>query len=144
MSIELIPAVEADRAFFRATHHAAYRDVIEAMFGWDEAKQDAYADSDFDQRNPHIILYNDDRAGVIGWQDKPDHLWFGPLFILPDYQGQGIGSKLVNDFIKRAQSHGKPLRLQTLRRNDGAKRLYEKLGFQVTETTDSHWQMQYP
>ena len=143
MMIELIPATENDRAFFRRAHHLAYRDVIESMFGWDEKAQDAFADIDFTERNPHIIMHKGKCIGVIGWQNKPDHTWFGPIFILPEHQKTGIGSHIVKQFIKEAQAKGLPLRLQTLRQNHGAKRLYERLGFNILSATDIHWQMEF-
>ena len=58
MQIELVAAEEKNREFFRKTHHFAYREVIESMFGWDEAQQDIAVDKEFDERNPHIIEFN--------------------------------------------------------------------------------------
>ena len=124
-------------------HHTAYRPVIEAMFGWNEQQQDTYADSDFDERNLHIIHYEHKSVGVIGWQDKPDHFWFGPLMILPEYQNKGIGSTLVRQFMDTADALKLPLRLQTLRQNTEAKRLYEKLGFRILPSCAIYWQMEY-
>ncbi|MEQ1705321.1 MAG: GNAT family N-acetyltransferase [Rickettsiales bacterium] len=143
MSIDIIKATEKDRCFFRVAHHVAYREIIESMFNWNEQEQDKYADNDFDERNPHIILYDKIPAGVIGWQDKPDYIWFGPIFILPKYQNQGIGSYLVRKFIDKANSQNLTLRLQTLLRNERAKKLYDKLGFKTVSSDDIHWQMEY-
>lgn len=143
MHIKLILAAERDREFFRKTHHLAYRDVIEPMFGWDEKKQDHYADIDFNDRNPHIIQYEDKQAGVIGWQEKEDHIWFGPIFVLPEFQNKGIGSFLVKQFMKEAEAKNIALRLQTLKMNEGAKKLYERLGFKVISSNEVHWQMEY-
>jgi len=143
MQIKLIPATEKDRAFFRNVHHLAYRDVIEPMFGWDEKKQDHYADMDFDSRNPHIIQYEEKPVGVIGWQEKHDHIWFGPIFVLPQFQNKGIGSFLVKQFIKDSEEKNIALRLQTLRMNERAKKLYERLGFTVLSASGVHWQMEY-
>ncbi len=143
MQVVLVPAVEQDRSFFRQAHHLAYRGVIEPMFGWDEASQDRFADIDFDARNPHIIQHMGSPVGVIGWQDKDDHLWFGPIFILPAHQNQGIGTFLVKEFIQKAVAQNVALRLQTLRKNENAKRLYEKLGFRTLSSSDVHWQMEY-
>jgi hypothetical protein len=84
MNITLIAAEEEDRTSFRHAHHLAYRPVIEKMFGWDESKQDVYADKDFDERQPHLIYKEGRKIGVVGWQIKPDHIWFGPIFILPE------------------------------------------------------------
>jgi GNAT superfamily N-acetyltransferase len=113
------------------------------MFGWDERNQDAYADKDFDERTPHLIYKEDRKVGVVGWQMKPDHIWFGPIFILPEHQGQGIGMHVVKEFIKKAEAEKLPLRLQTLLMNQKAKALYERLGFKTLDKSAVHWQLEY-
>lgn len=143
IQITLVPTTEADRKFFREVHHLAYRNVIEAMFGWDEQKQDHYADVDFNNRNPHIIQYKETPVGVIGWQEKDDHIWFGPIFVLPQFQNRGIGTFLVKQFMKDAATRNIPLRLQTLKMTERAKKLYERLGFTVLSSSDVHWHMEY-
>ncbi len=143
MNIEIIPATEQDRIFFRKTHHIAYKEVIESMFLWNEQEQDKFADKDFNERIPHIIIYKEISAGVIGWQDKAGFIWFGSIFILPEYQILGIGSYLVRKFIDKADSESLPIRLQTLRNNENAKKSYERLGFKVLSSDSIHWQMEY-
>ncbi len=134
---------ESDRNFFRQAHHRSYRAIVESMFGWDEAHQDNFADIDFNERNPHIIIYNSKAVGVVGWQEKITYLWFGPFFILPEFQNAGIGSLVIKEFIEQSNHTELPIRLQTLRQNLGAKKLYEKLGFHVLSLSGIHWQMEY-
>jgi GNAT superfamily N-acetyltransferase len=143
MTLKLISAIETDRAFYRHAHHVAYRPDIEKMFDWDEPQQDAFADKDFDERNPTIIHYNGNKAGVVGWQDKSDYIWFGPIFILPEHQGYNIGTKIIKEFIGKANKQKIPLRLQTLIVNEKAKIWYEKLGFKAIGQSAIHWQMEY-
>ena len=143
MSIKIIPTTETDRAFCRKVHHIAYRPIIDYMFGWNELQQDTYADSDFDERNLHIIHAQNKPVGVVGWQDKTDHLWFGPLMLLPEHQNKGIGSFIIKQFIDTANGLKLPLRLQTLKQNTKAKDLYEKLGFRVLSSCAIYWQMEY-
>ncbi|MBS1592980.1 MAG: GNAT family N-acetyltransferase [Bacteroidetes bacterium] len=134
-------ATEADREFFRRVHHGSYRQVIEAIFGWDEALQDRLANNDFDTRNIHIIYKGGDRCGVLGWMETADSIEIGPLYLTDDYQGSGIGTWIARDFISRYR--GKNLILKTLKSNERAKALYERLGFIVTEANDKYWHMQY-
>lgn len=143
MNVELHPATENDRAFFRQVHHRAYRSVIESMFGWDEAYQDKAADKDFDERTPHIIRCDGAAAGVVGWVDRGDHIWFGPLFILPEHQGKGIGTILMQNLIELARGQARAIKLQTLKENTRAKAWYERLGFTVVAVDDHHWQLEY-
>ena len=142
MTIELVPAKESDRLFFIHVHHVSYREVIESMFGWDVISQNIHANKDFDACNPHVILYNTQPCGVMGWQEKSDHILLSPIYILPAYQGKGIGTYLVKSLIDKSRFLGIPLRLQTLLKNEKAKKFYEKLGFTVYASNDVHWQME--
>lgn len=142
-NLRLIPAIESDRDFFRKTHHAAYRRRIEPMFGWDESAQKIYANKEFDERNPHIILQGEDRAGVVGWQDHDDHILFGPIYILPEFQGKGLGTAILQKFIAQSEAEKKEIRLRTLLTNTAAKEFYEKLGFVTASSTQIHWHLVY-
>lgn len=60
------------------------------------------------------------------------------LALLPEWQGRGIGTRLVRAFQREAQAACMPLRLSVLGTNAGARRLYERLGFRAVETTETH------
>lgn len=66
--------------------------------------------------------------GVIAFRKD----WIEQLYILPEAQGQGIGSGLL-DVAKAAYAD---LRLWTFRRNTDARRFYEARGFVAVEETD--------
>lgn len=139
MSFEFILAKEGDRAFCRDAHHVAYRNTIEKMFGWDEADQNDRFDAEFDSRDLNIIVKDAQRIGIVSWEEREDCLWLGSFYLLPEYQGSGYGSQLLNVFIEKAEELNKPFRLQTLLANEGAKKLYERHGLCVIETTDTNW-----
>lgn len=140
-NVKFVPTVEEDRSFFVYVHHTAYRDVIEKMFGWDVLLQNSYANASFDDGGIQLIWLKNERIGVVGRDILDDCLWLKELFILPNYQGQGIGSYVVSQAIKQSIELGKELRLRTLKVNLGAKRLYERHGLSVIKETDIHWVM---
>ncbi|MEM7509946.1 MAG: GNAT family N-acetyltransferase [Bacteroidota bacterium] len=140
-NIQFKAVTEEDRTFFIYVHHTAYRETVERMFGWDEKVQDRFANTAFDEGGLHIITKEGCQLGIVGWEVLPTHLLLKQLFLLPTYQGKGIGAYILHLSKERAQALGKPIRLQTLRTNLGAKRLYERNGFQVEEATEIHWKM---
>ena len=111
------------------------------MFGWDEIVQDEFANKAFDEEGLHIIIVEGKEIGVVGWEEFPIYLLLKQLYLLPKYQGKGLGTEVLHHTKEKAKTLGKPIRLQTLRTNLGAKRLYERNGFQVEEVTDLHWKM---
>lgn len=141
MNLKLAPATEENRGFFIYVHHAAYRPVVEKMFGWDEETQDGHANRAFDGGNMNIVYLEDKKIGVVGLEEHSGFLWLKEVFLLPEYQGKGIGSHIVTAAIDKARKSGKEIRLQTLKANLDAKKLYERHGFNVTEATDIHWKM---
>lgn len=82
-------------------------------------------------------------VGVVSVEEHPNHIFLAEIQLLPKYQGRGIGTKILQGVLQRSARLKKPLRLQVLHKNDGAKRLYEKLGFLVSGNTDRHYLMEY-
>ena len=67
-------------------------------------------------------------TGIIAFRDD----WIDQLYVLPDAQGRGVGSELL-EFAKRASDR---LQLWTFQRNARARRFYESRGFALVEQTD--------
>jgi GNAT superfamily N-acetyltransferase len=61
------------------------------------------------------------------WVDKS--LYIDDLYVKPDYRGNNIGTKLINEVISHAKRENcKRLRWQVSIWNESAKKFYEKLG----------------
>jgi ribosomal protein S18 acetylase RimI-like enzyme len=59
--------------------------------------------------------------------------WIDQLYLATTEVGQGLGAR----FVERAkQDLGSPIRLYTFQQNKGARRFYERLGFEVLEYSD--------
>ena len=69
-----------------------------------------------------------DVVGVIAFRTD----WIEQLYVLPGYQGRGIGGGLV----EVAKAGSTALQLWTFQRNAGARRFYEGRGFVAAEETD--------
>ena len=57
--------------------------------------------------------------------------------VAPEYQGQGIGTRLIGEMLREAHQQGLPVTLRVLKVNP-ARRLYERLGFVVVGETQTH------
>ena len=90
--IKLIPAEESHREFSYQVKKAAEGDYITQLWGWDEKAQRDFHTSDWQQKRPSIILYDNKPIGTIYILENDDYIQIGQFFILPEYQNKGIGS----------------------------------------------------
>lgn len=71
-----------------------------------------------------------------------DALEVSEIQIQPSHQRQGIGSQLLRDTLKKAHAQNKKVILSTGLQNEGAVRLYERLGFQRVDQSETHIHME--
>lgn len=87
-----------------------------------------------DEIQEAIVVYEDNKAiggGAIRKYDK-DNIELKRVFVHPEYQGQGIGSKLVSLLIEWAEELGyQRMILETGELLAESCAVYKKLGFQV-------------
>lgn len=125
------PAVPSDREFLFRLHATTMRSVIEQTWGWDEEWQQ----NDFAERFLSVLFYVvESRAQPIGalcLEQSPDCLYIRELQLLPEQQGHGIGTAIVDMVLDEARKQSLPVKLSVVPANDRAQRLYERLGFRV-------------
>jgi len=136
-------AIEADIEFARKTHHRAYHDVIVRQFGnFDEKMQDDFFAKSWKPETHQILMSGGSEVGYCYIEYFPDHIFAHELVLLPEFQGKGIGSKMLSKVIEEAKAKNIPIKLQVLKENQ-AQHLYRKLGFKDTGTTDTHIEMEF-
>jgi ribosomal protein S18 acetylase RimI-like enzyme len=143
MNYSLRPAVDADFDFLYNLHRAAMREYVEPIWGWHEQWQAEYFRAKFDPTNRQIIEVDGRSVGVIVVEDKPEEIYLGLIELLPEYQGRGIGTSLLNRLIERAQATGRALTLHVLKTNHPARRLYERHSLRVVEEENHRFRMSY-
>ncbi len=121
---------------------ATMRRYTEAVWGhWNDTGtrsffRDAVAKGEFDS-----ICNNGERIGAVSVQIHPSYHQLEQLYIEPSHQNQGCGTVVVGKILAAAALDFKPVRLRVLKPNP-AKRLYERLGFVVTQTTAERYFME--
>jgi ribosomal protein S18 acetylase RimI-like enzyme len=78
---------------------------------------------------------------VLQFTVKGDHLFLATVALLPEHQGRGIGTDLVNMVLAEGRRHNLPVRLQVLKVNR-ARKLYERLGFKAYGESETHVHME--
>ncbi len=89
-----------------------------------------------------IVSIGDEDIGMVKLvtRDSPWHL--RQIQIAPDFQGQGIGALVLSDILEKARMQPSDIVLNVLKVNP-AKRLYERLGFEVVAESDHAYKMEW-
>lgn len=136
-------ATESDTTFARQAHHRAYHDVVVRQFGnWDEKMQDDFFDASWRPDTHEIISCDGSLCGYCAIEHTPERIFVHELVLLPEFQGKGIGSIILQTLIDDAARQRIPIKLQVLKENH-AQSLYRKLGFTDTRSTDTHFEMTF-
>lgn len=125
----LRPATDDDCDFCFALHRAAMGPYVEQIWGWDDAVQHHYHERNFQPARIQIIMVDSRDAGAISVEYRPTETYLSRIEIHPDYQGHGIGTRLIQDLIQDATRRGHPVTLDVLAINQRAHALYKRLGF---------------
>ncbi len=142
LDLTLRPATADDVDDLWTLHRDTMQAYVDQTWGWDEDWQAAHFRDRFDPTDQYIILLGTEAVGMIKLAQHPDHIFLAVIEISPAHQGQGIGSTLITQVQREAAADGRTVRLRVLNVNP-ARRLYERLGFRVTEVNDTHTTMEW-
>ena len=136
------PATEGDRAFIERVFVSGAREMItEARGAWDEERERASFREELDLASTFIVRSAQDDVGFLTCltSERLNRLY--TICILPEYQGRGVGTRVIQSLIESTQREGRELELRVLKTNSRARALYERLGFRVFADTEYHHRM---
>ena len=132
MNVHQRCAAASDRPFLWEVHCATMRDAIERTWGWDEPWQRADFDRRFNESAVTMLDLDGTLAGCLWLESRPGAIYVSNIQVLPRFQRQGIAASVLRDLQSRADARGIAVALAVVQVNDGARRLYERLGFTVS------------
>ena len=135
-------ASQDDKEFAFQAKRAAFREYVEQVWGWDEDAQRRLHDRRFRAQDFRVISLDANDVGTMSVAIEPDSVYVNQIYVLPGHQGQGIGRRCMLLVLKAAGKLGLPVKLRVLKVNLRAAAFYERLGFTITEETDTHFLMQ--
>ncbi len=127
--------------FYDVTVQTMRVHILAAGGAWDEERRREETTEVCLDPNASVIVVGATDAGILLVERSPTEMQIHILYLLPGFQGQGIGSTLVLSLQTEAAERQLPLRLKVLKVNP-AKRFYERLGFSVQEETEHFFCMQ--
>ena len=77
----------------------------------------------------YVIQVRVERVGRLRVVRTSDRHFVAGIQIVPDHQGEGIGTAVITDLLQEARKRRVPLELKVSKNNPNAERLYLRLGF---------------
>ena len=104
---------------------------MERTWGWD----DSWQREDFERRFAacavSVVEIDGRPIGGLFLETCADALFIHEIQLLPDCQGAGIGTAILQGVVEQARARNIPTELAVVEVNERARRLYERLGFAV-------------
>ena len=112
---------------------------IEKIYGWDEEIQKVKTMEELKNNinDTRIITFNNMDIGVTTFKQYDTYNEVGLIIVHPTYQGRGIASEIINEYIKLSKNSNKRIIIKTFKENP-ARKLYEKLGFSLYKEDNTH------
>ena len=122
---------------------AALGPHVSAKWNWDESFQLRVHENYFRQRPFFAVNFAGAKAGTISLMEQDGAIHLNEFYLLPRYQRQGLGSRILSHCLGLADIMSLPVRLQYLKWNPVG-RLYYRHGFSQSGETDIHYLLERP
>lgn len=139
MDYRLRAATPADEAWQLAIYASTRADEL-AQTGWSPEQCEAFVRQQHQAQRQHyarhfpdsvchlVLVKDDEIAGRLWVDERPDRLHILDIALLPAWRGQGLGTSCLRALADQAEASGRALGIQVEIHNP-ARRLYERLGF---------------
>lgn len=144
MRLALRPAADGDRALLEEICLRAGREMMTvARGGWFEEREREQFRRHLDIAATSIAQCDGRDVGFMMVVMRGEVRELHSLYVLPEWQGRGIGTWLTREVIATAAPAGQAVELSVIRANHRARALYERLGFRMISETASHHRLRF-
>lgn len=118
-------------------------EYIAAQWGWDEDYQFRMHQQRFETKPFFAVLKEGEAIGTLSWVVGDDYAQFGEFYILKQFRGAGLGTRILAHALTHADRIGCPVRLEYLKWNPVGS-LYRRHGFTDVYATETHFHLERP
>ncbi|MDB5850235.1 MAG: family acetyltransferase [Rhodoferax sp.] len=118
----------------------AMRDSLEQIGRFDPNRARERFLATFAASDTRHIFFGGARAGVVVLRSMATHLLLDHLYILPTYQGKGVGAFVLKAVCHEADALGQDLKVGALKQSR-ANAFYQRHGFQLV--AQGEWDLYY-
>ncbi|WLG99528.1 GNAT family N-acetyltransferase [Pseudomonas beijingensis] len=131
----LVPAQQSDSDSLVSIRIEAMRESLERVGRFDPIRARERFISSFEPRNTHHIDVSGKRVGFVVVKHHNNELLLDHLYVIPDAQGSGIGSAVLDHIFKEADAAALPIRVGALKES-ASNRFYIRHGFRFIESSE--------
>ncbi len=131
IALQMEPVTEANLRDYALTGLIAFEDAEEEPYQETLAAEMARRRQELAGTGRGLMARVDDTpAGIMRWFEETPDIWIVGLAVRPAFRGQGIGSALIKQRLVDSYAAGRrSVIINVAVKNDGARRLYDRLGF---------------
>ncbi|OMF63934.1 GNAT family N-acetyltransferase [Paenibacillus sp. FSL R5-0766] len=126
--ITMRQAVQTDQEQLADLRALVLYDDLTRLGRYDDVKVRERFRNTFDPAHTHIIEFGGSMVGCVSLKPKSEAYLLEHFYIHPDYQGQRIGTQVLNMLLEQDEVQGRRVILNVLQ-GSPARRLYERFGF---------------
>lgn len=119
---------EADFEELVGMRIAAMRESLERLGRSDVERSRERLRSSFAPASTRFIVVDGARVGFYATREMTDGVWLDHFYILPEWQGRGIGGVVLHSILAAADARGLAVRLGALKES-ASNRFYQRHGF---------------
>lgn len=120
---------DAEREALYRGYKTALLPIVEATFGWNEEFQRERFYSRYELNWFQWLEHAGKRIGYICYWSKNSEIHLSLLIVEPGYRSQGCGQLVMTQLHERARTQHSKVTLSSFRKNTGAVKFYERLGY---------------
>lgn len=138
----LVPALPADYVWLENLRREVYQELFQLTWGgWDEERHQRHFADCLANGSIQLMVVDGEQAGMLQLHETDDSLEIGEIQIGANKRSLGLGSQVIRDLLARAQAENKSVKLSVGLKNEKALRLYQRLGFTITEQSETHFHL---
>jgi GNAT superfamily N-acetyltransferase len=139
-ALQLLAANEGDFEALFVLRMAAMRESLDELGRFDPQRARERLSRGFNAAQTRHIVVDGDRVGFVVVIPRAEDLLLDHLYIHPQAQGRGIGSRVLQQVLAEADALNRAVSLTSLK-HSAANRFYQRHGFVLWDESD--WDMHY-
>jgi ribosomal protein S18 acetylase RimI-like enzyme len=138
--LSLVPVSEDDFEDLLTLRIAAMRESLSRIGRFDPMRARERFQSGFSPEDTRHVVVSGSRVGFVTVRSCEDDLLLEHLYVLPGFQGRGIGASVLASIFKTADAGSREVRVVALKESD-SNHFYERHGFKMV--SEGEWDNYY-